>query len=99
MFEQERSLNQGQTTFMAAKKKKSARQKPIWERAYQGHVLWLGKTKLGKVTLLTAARADARGKYRWEAAGRTGFSEVLDKAKNAVELAAAMADKQLDLFK
>jgi hypothetical protein len=99
MFEQEHSLNQGQTTFMAAKKKKSAKQKPIWERAYQGHVLWLGKTKLGKVTLLTAAQADARGKYRWEAAGRAGFSEVLDKAKAAVELAVATADKQLDLFK
>jgi hypothetical protein len=73
--------------------------KPTWERAYQGHVLWLGKTKLGKVTLLTADRSDPRGKYSWQAAGRLGFSDVLEKAKAAVELAVFTADKQLDLFK
>jgi len=84
---------------MAAKKKKSARQKPIWERAYQGHVLWLGKTKLGKVTLLVAHNVDPRGKYSWEAAGRAGFSDALEKAKAAVEMAVSTADKQLDLFK
>jgi hypothetical protein len=84
---------------MAAKKKKSARQKPIWERAYQGHAYWLGKKKLGKVTLLIAHNVDPRGKYRWEAAGREGFSDALEKAKSAVELAVFTADKQLDLFK
>jgi hypothetical protein len=70
-------------------KKKS---KPVWERAYRGHVLWLGKQKLGKVTLLD------KGQYQWDAAGRGGMLEDLDKAKKAVELAIAMADKQLDLF-
>jgi hypothetical protein len=98
MFEQEHSLNQGQTTFMAAKKKKASKQKPIWERAYQGHVLWQGKAKLGKVTLLVAERVDHRGKYRWEAAGRAGFTDQLNKAKAAVELAVFNADKQMDLF-
>ena len=73
---------------MATKKK----QKPFWERAYKGHVLWLVKQKLGKVTLAE------KGRYAWEAAGRAGTSEDLDKAKKAVELAVAMADKQLDLF-
>jgi hypothetical protein len=72
-------------------KKKS--QKPVWERAYRGHAYWLGKTKLGRVTL-----AD-KGRYTWEAAGRAGAAEDLDKAKRAVELAVAMADKQLDLFR
>ena len=72
--------------------KKKKNQKPFWERAYQGHAYWLGKTKLGKVTLA------GRGQYRWEAAGRTGDAEELDAAKRAVELAVAMADKQLDLF-
>ena len=72
-----------------AKKKK---QKPFWERAYKGHAYWLGKKKLGKVTLLESNH------YGWEAAGRKGAAEDLDKAKNAVELAVAMADKQLDLF-
>ena len=82
---------------MAAKKKKG--KKPVWERAYQGHVLWLGKQKLGKVTLLVARNLDPRGKYKWEAGGRAGFADALEKAKAAVELAAYTADKQLDLFK
>ena len=67
--------------------------KPVWERAYKGHVLWLGKQKLGKVTL------QERGRYYWESGGRAGVVENLSKAKNAVELAADAADKQLDLFK
>ena len=39
---------------MAQKKKPPKRKgaaKPAWERGYNGHVLWLGKTKLGKVTV------------------------------------------------
>jgi hypothetical protein len=56
-------------------------------------VLWLGKTKLGKVTL-----AD-KGRYTWEAAGRTGEADALERAKQGVELAVAMAAKQLDLFR
>jgi hypothetical protein len=74
-------------------KKKKAR--PFWERAYKGHAYWLGKQKLGKVTLLAD---EARGRYHWEAAGRAGFTDNLDKAKAAVELAVFNADKQLDLF-
>jgi len=73
-----------------SKKKKA---KPFWERAYKGHALWLGKTKLGKVTLV------ATNHYTWEAAGRAGAADDLDKAKKAVELAVLMADKQLDLFR
>jgi len=76
---------------MATKKKKA---KPFWERAYKGHAYWLGKTKLGKVTLL----AEPRGKYHWEAGGRAGFTDELDKAKAAVELAVFNADTQPDLF-
>jgi len=67
--------------------------KPFWERAYKGHAYWLGKQKLGKVTLMESNH------YAWEAAGRAGASEDLEKAKKAVELAVAMADKQLDLFR
>jgi VCBS repeat-containing protein len=66
--------------------------KPFWERAYKGHVLWLGKQRLGRVTLA------AQGRYTWEAAGKTGATDDLDKAKQAVELAVAIADKQADLF-
>jgi hypothetical protein len=78
---------------MAARKKAS---KPFWERGYNGHAYWQGETKLGKVTLHT--EKDTSAKYTWEAAGRTGASDDLDKAKRAVELAVAMADKQLSLF-
>ena len=74
-----------------ARKKKA---KPFWERAYKGHAYWLGKAKLGKVTLA----ADAKGKYHWEAGGRAGYTENLDQAKAAVELAVYHADTQLDLF-
>ena len=74
-------------------KRTSKRPKPAWERAYKGHVLWSGKTKLGKVSLLDT------NKYSWAAAGRAGVAEDLEKAKKAVELAVAMADKQLDLFR
>jgi hypothetical protein len=78
-----------------AKKKKS---KPFWERAYKGHAYWLGKTKLGRVTL-RAGRDAAKGKYHWEAGGRAGYADALDKAKAAVELAVFHADTQLDLFR
>jgi hypothetical protein len=76
-----------------SKGRTSRKIKPVWERAYKGHVLWLGKQKLGKVAL------EDKGRYRWEAAGRGGTSEDLEKAKAAVEYAVAAADKQLDLFK
>jgi hypothetical protein len=66
--------------------------------AFMGLVLWLGKRKLGKVTLLVAHNLDPRGKYKWEAGGRAGFSDELTKAKAAAEQAASTADKQLDLF-
>ena len=80
---------------MATKKKKA---KPFWERAYKGHAYWSGKTKIGKVTLLERVSDPARGKYHWQAGGRAGYTEDLDKAKAAVELAVFNADTQLDLF-
>jgi hypothetical protein len=74
------------------KRTSKKKQKPVWERAYKGHVLWLGKQKLGKVSLLD------KGHYKWEAGGRGGNAEDLDKAKRAVEYAVLVADKQMDLF-
>jgi hypothetical protein len=73
-------------------KRTSKKNKPFWERAYKGHAFWLGKQKLGKVSLVE------KNRYGWQAAGRTGVAEDLEKAKQAVELAVLMADKQLDLF-
>ena len=70
--------------------------KPVWEPGYHGHVYWLGKVKLGKVK--RHPQQDAKQKYSWQAAGRAGGGDNLNKAKKAVEFAVAMADKQLDLF-
>jgi hypothetical protein len=81
---------------MSSKKRRTRTPKPAWERGYSGHVYWQGRSKLGKVTLHSAATA--KHKYTWEAAGRAGAAEDLEKAKRAVEAAAAMANKQLDLF-
>ncbi len=67
--------------------------KAFWERAYKGHVLWQGKQKLGKVTLAGGGPLHLGGLRR------AGASDDLEKAKKAVELAVAMADKQLDLFR
>ena len=74
---------------------RAKKKKVVWEPGYNGHVLWQGKTKLGKVTRMGS---DAKHKYGWEAAGRGGGGDDLAKAKKAVEAAVAMADKQLDLF-
>ena len=79
-----------------SRQKKPRAPKPAWERGYNGHVLWQGHKKLGKVT--RHAGEDARHKYTWEAAGRAGAADELDEAKRAVEATVAMADKQLDLF-
>src|SRR5258706_11934018 len=72
--------------------KKSKKQKPFWERAYQGHAYWLGKGKLGKVT------PAGKNHYEWTAARRGGSTEDPHTAKKTVELPIAMARQQLDLF-
>jgi hypothetical protein len=91
------SKNRGQSPISGRGKGRKAGNRALtpifWERAYKGHVLWQGKRKLGKVTLA------GEGRYTWEASGKTGASDDLDKARKAVELAVAMADNQLDLFR
>ncbi len=73
-------------------KKKKGKARPVWERGYRGHVYWLGKQKLGKVSLA------GNRHYTWQAGGRAGDANDLGKAKRAVEYAVLMADRQLDLF-
>jgi len=77
---------------VSAKRRKPSKPKPFWERGYRGHAYWLGKHKLGKVTLVET------GRYDWEAAGKFGRCETLDKARAAVELAVAVSARQLPLF-
>jgi len=91
------SKNRGQSLISGRSKSRKAGNRALtpifWERGYKGHVLWQGKQKLGKVTLA------GKGRYTWEASGRAGASDDLEKARKAVELAVAVADKQLDLFR
>jgi hypothetical protein len=77
---------------VSARRTKRSKPRPVWERGYRGHVYWLGKQKLGKVTLVES------GRYDWEAAGKLGRCDTLDKARAAVELAVAVSDRQLPLF-
>ena len=55
-----------------SRKQKARVKKPIWERGYNGHVYWLGKKKLGKVTVHADKNLKDKytHKYTWEAAGR-----------------------------
>ena len=90
---------------MAAKKTKKPKQlKATWERGYNGHSLWQGKHRIGKVTVHASkdakhhASKGANHKYTWQAGTRQGTADTLERAKKDVEFAALVADKQRDLF-
>jgi hypothetical protein len=70
--------------------------KPIWERGYRSHGYWLGKQRLGKVTL--DGDAEDTPRYRWESGNRAGKSQTLREAKQAVEQAVLIGARQLGLF-
>src|SRR5258708_32308384 len=72
--------------------KKSKKQKPFWERAYQGHAYWLGKVKLGKVT------PAGKNHYETTPARRGGRTPGHDTATKAVQPALRAAGKQRGLF-
>jgi hypothetical protein len=76
--------------------RRRSRVKPIWERGYLSHGLWLGRTRVGVVKLERAGGADAR--YRWEAGTLAGAAATLKEAKRAVEEAVLMGTMQLPLF-
>ena len=82
---------------MAAKKAgKQKTLKATWERGYNGHSLWQGKSRIGKVTV-HAGRGE-KHKYTWQAASKAGAAGTLAEAKKAVEFAALVATRQRDLF-
>ena len=70
--------------------------KPVWERGYRSHGYWLGKERLGKVTL--DGGTDGAPRYRWESGNRAGKSQTLREAKQAVEQAVLVGARQLGLF-
>ena len=80
---------------MAARRRR-ARKKPVWERGYLSHGLWLGRERVGVVHLQREARAESR--YRWEAGTYTGRTATLKEAKREVEQAVLLGAVQLPLF-
>src|SRR5258706_16148007 len=53
----------------------------FWERGYLAHGYWLGKERLGQVTL--GPKKEWDGIYRWRAANHSGEAATLDEAKRA----------------
>jgi hypothetical protein len=78
---------------MPAKRKKD---KPFWERGFESHGYWLGKSKIGVVSL--GPRSEWDGVYRWQAGSRAGQCTSLREAKQAVEQAVLVGASQLQLF-
>jgi hypothetical protein len=79
-----------------ATKQRRLNKKPVWERGYLSHGLWLGKRRVGVVKL--DRDAPVAGKYRWEAGTYTGLAATLQEAKRAVEEAVVLGRVQLPLF-
>ena len=81
---------------MPKQARRAKKVKPVWERGYRSHGYWLGKQRLGKVTLDGQGNSAAR--YRWESGNRAGNSQTLREAKQAVEQAVLIGARQLGLF-
>ena len=81
---------------MAKLARRARKTKPVWERGYRSHGYWLGKERLGKITL--DGGADSSARYRWESGNRAGKSSTLREAKQAVEQAVLVGARQLGLF-
>jgi len=81
---------------MPKQARKTRKVKPVWERGYRSHGYWLGKERVGKVTL--DGDADGAARYRWESGNRAGKSNTLREAKQAVEQAVLVGARQLGLF-
>jgi hypothetical protein len=81
---------------MAKMRRRRARAKPVWERGYLSHGLWVGKHRMGVVRVDRDAPPER--KYRWEAGTLAGGTATLKEAKRAVEEAVLMGTMQLPLF-
>ena len=75
---------------------KRSRKQAFWERGYLSHSYWLGKERLGQVTL--GPKKEWDGIYRWQAGDHSGEAATLDEAKRAVEQAVLVGASQLPLF-
>lgn len=82
----------------ARDKSKRLRKPGRWERGYRKHVYWIGRRKLGEITLGEHENWD--GRYVWAApiANLRGSELSLAKAKSCVEAALKGNVYQYDLF-
>jgi hypothetical protein len=81
---------------MAKTPRRRTKARPVWERGYLSHGLWLGKNRMGVVRVDRDAAPER--KYRWEAGTLAGGTATLKEAKRAVEQAVLMGAMQLPLF-
>jgi hypothetical protein len=79
-----------------AARARARKHKPFWERGFLSHGYWLGKERLGVVTL--GPRGEWDGIYRWQAGSNAGKASTLREAKQAVEQAVLIGASQLQLF-
>jgi hypothetical protein len=79
-----------------AARARARKHKPFWERGFLSHGYWLGKERLGVVTL--GPRGEWDGIYRWQAGSNAGKASTLREAKHAVEQVVLVGASQLQLF-
>jgi hypothetical protein len=79
-----------------AKRRKARKPRPFWERGFLSHGYWLGKERLGVVSL--GPRGEWDGIYRWQAGSSEGKAKTLREAKQAVEQSVLVGANQLQLF-
>jgi hypothetical protein len=75
---------------------KRSKKQAFWERGHLSHGYWLGKERLGAVTL--GPKGEWDGVYRWQAGDRAGEAATLEEAKRSVEQAVLFGTSQLPLF-
>lgn len=75
---------------------KRSKKQAFWERGFLSHGYWLGKERLGVVTL--GPKGEWDGVYRWQAGDRAGEASTLEEARRSVEQAVLFGTSQLPLF-
>lgn len=75
---------------------KRSKRQAFWERGFLSHGYWLGKERLGVVTL--GPKGEWDGVYRWQAGDRAGEASTLEEARRSVEQAVLFGTSQLPLF-
>lgn len=84
------------STNAAPKSRTRSRLTPFWERGYKSHGYWLGKVRIGAVSVEAGKHLEM--KYRWQAGNHAGQTITLKEAKRMVEQTVLQGGRQLQLF-